>query len=105
MAGGSVRAATDGAVVGATVGLVGYLRELVRASSQRVLDAETYESRVWLGELPEGVPAPAGSGEVLLRLDYEPPTVPPEPPAVLGGWVEPAALTVVDGGDPPLLEQ
>src|SRR5690349_16851489 len=85
-----MRAATDPAVVNATSGLVGYLRELVRAGTGRVRDLDAYAMTVWLGELPEGVHVPSQPGDLVLAIDYEPAPLRPALPAALIGHVEPA---------------
>lgn len=85
-----MRAATDPVVVTATNGLVGYLRELVRAGTARIRDLDAYAMTVWLGDLPEGVRVPSQPGDLVLALDYEPAPVRPALPAALSGHIEPA---------------
>jgi hypothetical protein len=46
---GSGRVATSPAVLIATAGLIGYLRDMVRMSSRSVRSVDSYESRVWVG--------------------------------------------------------
>src|SRR3954471_14072558 len=101
---GSGRVATSPAVLNATAGLIGYLRDMVRMSSRSVRSVDSYESRVWLGELPEGVATPTEESEVILRLNYEPPSLPPEIPTSLARWLHPSRVSVPDQGDPPLAD-
>ena len=89
------RSATDVAVVGATRGLIGYLRDLVLATTTQVRDVANYESVVWLGELPDGLSPPTGDSDIVLDLAYEPPPLQPEVPSILNGQLQPS-----DIGDP-----
>ncbi|MDI3404010.1 AAA domain-containing protein [Streptomyces cavernicola] len=96
--------ANDPDVIGQTVGLVNFLRDMVHSSHQRQRD-DRGRDRVWLARLPESVRRPApGEGGVLLMLDHVPHSAPPDLPAVLEGWVDPARCVDPDGGDPPLPE-
>jgi hypothetical protein len=85
-----MRAATDPAVLNATSGLVGYLRDLVRAGTARIRDLNSFAMTVWLGQLPDGVDTSHPHGELVLAVDYEPPPLRPALPAVLIGRVYPA---------------
>ena len=77
------RSAINSAVVGATQGLISYLRDLVRASHFQVRELSKYEVVVPLGELPEGVTARREPDEIILRLPYEAPPLRPDPPDLL----------------------
>ncbi|MEV6946952.1 AAA domain-containing protein [Streptomyces sp. NPDC051172] len=97
--------ASDPDVIGQTVGLINFLRDVVHSSHQRQRD-DRGRDRVWLARLPESVrrPAPRDDG-VLLALDHVPQSTPPDLPASLDGWVDPARCHDPERGDPPLAAQ
>ncbi|MCB5911063.1 AAA domain-containing protein [Streptomyces pinistramenti] len=97
--------ASDPDVIGQTVGLVNFLRDVVHSSHQRQRNDRGREHQ-WLAQLPESVrrPTPRNDG-VLLTLDHVPQSTPPDLPTSLDGWVDPALCLDPDGGDPPLTEQ
>lgn len=98
------RHASDPDVVGQTAGLVNFLRDVVHSSHQRQRDDRGRE-HLWLARLPESVrrPTPSDDG-VLLTLDHVPQSTPPDLPASLEDWIDPARCLDPDGGDPPLAE-
>ncbi|MGA4545161.1 AAA domain-containing protein [Uniformispora flossi] len=97
------RAASDPEVIGQTAGLIGFLKEVVKSSHQRLRDDRKARERVWLADLPGAVRQPTGRVDgVLLVLDHVPQTAPPPLPELLDGWVTAERCQDADGGDPPL---
>lgn len=102
------RHAADPSVLAGTSGLVHFLRELVQSRHQRQRDDRTtrQQERVWLANLPGALPGvrPRADG-VLLTLDHVTQSAPPEIPATLEGWIDPARCLDPDAGDPPLAHE
>ncbi|GAA4598112.1 AAA domain-containing protein [Planotetraspora phitsanulokensis] len=103
-----VRTATDPSVLRATVGLVAYLQDLVRAGRRSIRNCDKYKEREgvwWLADLPEGIERPGERQDgTVLVLDYEPRMPPPQVPDLLTRFVD--IDQVSDPyGDPRLLSQ
>ena len=97
------RAANDPDVIGQTTGLIGFLREVVHSSHNRLRDDRRSRERLWLADLPASVQRPSARDDgLLLRLDHVPQAAPPALPTVLDGWVSPDQCRNADGDDPPL---
>ena len=97
-------------VVESTVGLVTYLRELVRSGRRTILDVRSYQRVEWLGELPAGiiVGRPSADGveteTLLLRVGFEAQNKAPEPPSEIAAFLD--AKRVQDPGGPvPTLDE
>ncbi|MFC5667558.1 AAA domain-containing protein [Kitasatospora misakiensis] len=100
----SRRHASDPDVIGQTAALVGFLREVVQSSHQRLRDTRSW-SPLWLADLPAKVPRPSDDDRPLLVLDHVPQAVPPELPPELEGWVDERSCQDADAEDPPLAEE
>ncbi|MFI1502102.1 AAA domain-containing protein [Streptomyces platensis] len=99
----SRRAASDPDVIGQTTGLIGFLKEVVQSSHNRLRDDRRSRERLWLADLPASVHRPSDRPDgLLLTLDHVPQTAPPPPPEVLEGWVSAEQCQDADGGDPTL---
>ncbi|MFE4599319.1 AAA domain-containing protein [Kitasatospora indigofera] len=99
------RHASDPDVIGQTAALVGFLREVVQSSHQRLRDTRPW-GPLWLADLPAKVPRPSEDEDrPLLLLDHVPQVAPPELPPVLEGWVEERFCQDADAEDPPLAEE
>ncbi|MEU1675323.1 AAA domain-containing protein [Streptomyces roseifaciens] len=97
------RAASDPDVIGQTTGLIGFLKEVVQSSHNRLRDDRRSRERLWLANLPASVRRPSDRVDgLLLTLDHVPQTAPPPLPDVLDGWVSAERCQDADGGDPPL---
>ncbi|MFE9952966.1 AAA domain-containing protein [Streptomyces sp. NPDC005531] len=97
--------ASDPDVIGQTAGLIGFLREVVHSSHQRLRD-DRARPRLWLEQLPEGVRRPAAHLDgTLLTLDHVPRTAAPALPAVLEGWIDSELCQDADADEPPLADQ
>ncbi|MFE9685415.1 AAA domain-containing protein [Streptomyces sp. NPDC006285] len=97
--------ARDEDAIGQTSALIGFLREVVRSSHQRLRD-DRVRPRVWLAQLPEGVKPPtAHPGGLLLTLEHVPQSAPPILPAVLEGWIDPDQCQEADANDAPALAE
>ncbi|MGW2406045.1 AAA domain-containing protein [Streptomyces sp. NPDC001739] len=97
------RAANDPDVIGQTTGLIGFLREVVQSSHNRLRDDRRSRERLWLTNLPASVRRPSDRADgLLLTLDHVPQAAPPPLPDVLDGWVSAERCQDADGGDPPL---
>lgn len=98
-----LRAANDPDVIGQTAGLIGFLKEVVQSSHNRLRDDRRSRERLWLAHLPASVRRPSDRADgLLLQLDHVPQTAPPPLPDVLDGWVLAEQCQDPDGGDPPL---
>lgn len=88
---------SDPKIRDASLGLAGYLGELVRAAEPLNRTARGLDSW-WLAELPNGVSLPTtGRNGLLLALDLESSEHPPAPPSVFegridGGWSDPTVV-------------
>lgn len=97
-------------VVESTVGLVSYLRELVRSGRKTVLDVRSYQRVEWLGELPPGIAVrrPPADGAVpdnlLLRVGFEAQSKAPEPPPMLAALLDAKRVQDPEGPVPVLRE-
>ncbi|MFJ8010806.1 AAA domain-containing protein [Streptomyces fagopyri] len=90
-------------MIGQTTGLLGFLKEVVQSSHNRLRDDRRSRERLWLAGLPASVRRPADRVDgLLLTLDHVPQTAPPPLPEALDGWVSPERCQDADGGDPPL---
>ncbi|MFJ8624905.1 AAA domain-containing protein [Kitasatospora sp. NPDC093550] len=98
------RHAGDPDVIGQTAALVGFLREVVQSSHQRLRDTRSWNP-LWLADLPAKVPRPSDHDRPLLVLDHVPQTAAPELPPVLEGWVDERLCQDADADDPPLSEE
>ncbi|MFF2619909.1 AAA domain-containing protein [Kitasatospora sp. NPDC058046] len=99
------RHAGDPDVIGQTAALVGFLREVVQSSHQRLRDTRSW-GPLWLADLPAKVPRPSGDDDrPLLILDHVPQAAAPELPPVLEGWVDERLCQDADAEDPPLAEE
>ncbi|MFG3344174.1 AAA domain-containing protein [Streptomyces sp. NPDC048018] len=99
-------AANNSDVIGQTTGLIGFLREVVQSSHQRLRDDRRSRERLWLASLPAAVRRPVDRPDgVLLTLDHVPQAAPPPLPEVLDGWVSPELCRDADGEDPPLASE
>ncbi|WP_416969871.1 AAA domain-containing protein [Streptomyces sp. 4F14] len=99
----SRRAANDPDVIGQTTGLIGFLKEVVQSSHNRLRDDRRSRERLWLADLPVSIRRPSDRVDgLLLTLDHVPQTAPPPLPDVLDGWVSAERCQDADGGDPPL---
>ncbi|MEU9123505.1 AAA domain-containing protein [Streptomyces sp. NPDC048506] len=97
------RAANDPDVIGQTTGLIGFLKEVVQSSHNRLRDDRRSRERLWLANLPASVRRPSDRVDgLLLTLDHVPQAAPPPLPDVLDGWVPAERCQDADGGDPPL---
>lgn len=97
------RAANDPDVIGQTTGLIGFLKEVVQSSHNRLRDDRRPRERLWLANLPAPVRRPSDRIDgLLLTLDHVPQVAPPPPPDELDGWVPAERCQDADGGDPPL---
>ncbi|MER5973490.1 AAA domain-containing protein [Streptomyces sp. NPDC002055] len=97
------RAANDPDVIGQTTGLIGFLKEVVQSSHNRLRDDRRSRERLWLADLPASVHRPSDRADgLLLTLDHVPQSAPPPPPEVLEGWVSAEQCQDADGGDPAL---
>ncbi|MFC7326188.1 AAA domain-containing protein [Marinactinospora rubrisoli] len=97
------RAANDSDVIGQTTGLLGFLKEVVQSSHNRLRDDRRSRDRIWLANLPASVRRPSDRVDgLLLTLDHVPQMAPPPLPEVLDGWVSAEQCQDADGGDPPL---
>lgn len=97
------RAANDPDVIGQTTGLIGFLKEVVQSSHNRLRDDRRARERLWLSDLPTFVRRPSDRVDgLLLTLDHVPQTAPPPLPEVLEGWVSAEQCQDPDGGDPTL---
>ncbi|NED19637.1 AAA family ATPase [Streptomyces sp. SID9913] len=97
------RAANDPDVIGQTTGLLGFLREVVQSSHNRLRDDRRSRERIWLAHLPASVRRPSDRVDgLLLALEHVPQTAPPPLPEVLDGWISAEQCQDADGGDPPL---
>lgn len=67
-------------IVGATRGLIAYLRDLVSAGNRPVLDVEAYEHVWWLADGFDQGPRQRSDG-VLVKIEFEPQVPPPLPEA------------------------
>lgn len=100
------RAANDPDVIGQTTGLIGFLKEVVQNSHNRLRDDRRSRERLWLADLPTSVRRPSDRIDgLLLTLDHIPQTAPPPLPDVLDGWVPVERCQDADGGDPPLADE
>ncbi|MFD7281823.1 AAA domain-containing protein [Streptomyces sp. NPDC059862] len=96
-------AANDPDVIGQTTGLIGFLKEVVQSSHNRLRDDRRSRERIWLANLPASVRRPSDRVDgLLLALDHVPQTAPPSLPEVLDGWISAERCQEADGGDPPL---
>ncbi|MGY0465402.1 AAA domain-containing protein [Kitasatospora sp. cg17-2] len=98
------RHASDPDVIGQTAALVGFLREVVQSSHQRLRDTRSW-GPLWLADLPAKVPRPSDDDRPLLLLDHVPQVAAPELPPVLEGWVDERSYQEADAEDPPLAEE
>ncbi|MER8187982.1 AAA domain-containing protein [Kitasatospora sp. NPDC094015] len=99
------RHASDPDVIGQTAALVGFLREVVQSSHQRLRDTRPWDP-LWLADLPAKVPRPSDDEDrPLLLLDHVPQAAAPELPPVLEGWVDERLCQDADAEDPPLAEE
>ncbi|MFB7380005.1 AAA domain-containing protein [Kitasatospora purpeofusca] len=98
------RHASDPDVIGQTAALVGFLREVVQSSHQRLRDTRSWNP-LWLADLPAKVPRPSDDDRPLLVLDHVPQAAAPELPPVLEGWVDERPCQDADAEDPPLSEE
>ncbi|MCP2311311.1 very-short-patch-repair endonuclease [Kitasatospora paracochleata] len=98
------RHAGDPDVIGQTAALVGFLREVVQSSHQRLRDTRPW-GPLWLADLPAKVPRPSDDDRPLLVLDHVPQAAAPELPPVLEGWVDERLCRDADAEDPPLAEE
>ncbi|QKZ23273.1 AAA family ATPase [Streptomyces chartreusis] len=97
------RAAKDSDVIGQTTGLLGFLKEVVQSSHNRLRDDRRSRERLWLAGLPASVRRPSDRVDgLLLTLDHVPQAAPPPLPEALDGWVSPERCQDAEGGDPPL---
>ncbi|MFB8437914.1 AAA domain-containing protein [Streptomyces niveus] len=97
------RTANDPDVIGQTTGLIGFLKEVVQSSHNRLRDDRRSRERLWLADLPASVGRPSDRFDgVLLALDHVPQTAPPPLPEALEGWVSAEQCQDADGGDPTL---
>ncbi|MFJ7902229.1 AAA domain-containing protein [Streptomyces sp. NPDC096198] len=97
------RAANDPDVIGQTTGLIGFLKEVVQSSHNRLRDDRRSRERLWLANLPASVRRPSDRVDgLLLTLDHVPQAAPPPLPDALDGWVSTERCQEADGGDPPL---
>ncbi|MCX5365523.1 AAA domain-containing protein [Streptomyces sp. NBC_00124] len=97
------RRANDPDVIGQTTGLIGFLKEVVQSSHNRLRDDRRSRERLWLADLPASIRRPSDRVDgLLLTLDHVPQTAPPPLPDVLEGWVSAERCLDADGGDPPL---
>ncbi|MFJ1749928.1 AAA domain-containing protein [Streptomyces sp. NPDC088116] len=97
------RAANDPDVIGQTTGLIGFLKEVVQSSHNRLRDDRRTRERLWLADLPTSVRRPSDRVDgLLLTLDHVPQTAPPPLPEVLEEWVSAEQCQDPDGGDPTL---
>ncbi|MFD8936138.1 AAA domain-containing protein [Streptomyces sp. NPDC059578] len=97
------RHAKDLDVIGQTVSLIGFLKDVVQSSNQRLRDDRRARERLWLGAMPPSVRRPSDRPDGLLfTLDHVPQTSPPSLPNLLDGWVSTERCQDADGGDPPL---
>ncbi|MER5558797.1 AAA domain-containing protein [Streptomyces sp. NPDC002506] len=97
------RTAKDPDVIGQTTGLIGFLKEVVQSSHNRLRDDQRSRERLWLANLPASVRRPSDRIDgLLLTLDHVPQTAPPPLPDALDGWVSAERCQDADGGDPPL---
>ncbi|MER5784458.1 AAA domain-containing protein [Streptomyces mobaraensis] len=97
------RAASDPDVIGQTTGLIGFLKEVVQSSHNRLRDDRRSRERLWLANLPTATRRPSDRVDgLLLTLDHVPQTAPPPLPDLLDGWVPAERCQDADGGDPPL---
>ncbi|MCD9589366.1 AAA domain-containing protein [Streptomyces sp. 8ZJF_21] len=97
------RAASDPDVIGQTTGLIGFLKEVVQSSHNRLRDDRRSRERLWLASLPASVRRPSDRVDgLLLSLEHVPQTAPPALPDVLDGWVATERRQDADSGDPPL---
>ncbi|MEU3614392.1 AAA domain-containing protein [Streptomyces sp. NPDC006872] len=95
--------ANDPDVIGQTTGLIGFLKEVVQSSHNRLRDDRRPRERLWLANLPASLRRPSDRIDgLLLTLDHVPQTAPPPPPEVLDGWLSAERCQDADGGDPPL---
>ncbi|MFI5761301.1 AAA domain-containing protein [Streptomyces sp. NPDC051563] len=90
-------------VIGQTASLIGFLKEVVQSSNQRLRDDRRSRERLWLVAMPPSVRRPSDRLDGLLfTLDHVPQTSPPPLPDLLDGWVSTERCQDADGGDPPL---
>jgi len=84
----------DRELIATTSSLVEFLRDVALARRKRIVDVKDYERVLWLNDLPSEVSPEidAGPGDTLFSIPRMRPEAPPEPPAVLTGWLDRGAL-------------
>jgi hypothetical protein len=97
----------DRELIATTSSLVEFLRDVALARQRRVVDVSGYESTLWLDNLPSevSVDIEAGPGDTLFSIPRLRPEAPPEPPAVLTGWLDRDALADSSQASPVLKDK